>query len=188
MYQNLFGDELLKDEKILWTGQPETSVRFTRSDVFLIPFSGFFGIFSMTWMGMALRAAASGSQPSVAIMPLFGVPFILMGLYLMFGRFWYKALKKRNTYYALTNKRVMSLTKLFGVRLNAMYINAIPVINKTIGGSGTGTLIFGNLIYPASMYANTGLDFLGYYGGSGAIAFYDIRDAEGVYQQIARLR
>lgn len=37
----LFQEDLLKDEKILWTGQPETTVLFTGADVFLVPFSGF---------------------------------------------------------------------------------------------------------------------------------------------------
>jgi len=38
-FYEVFKEELLKDEKILWSGQPETSVLFTSADIFLVPFS-----------------------------------------------------------------------------------------------------------------------------------------------------
>ena len=49
----LLNDELLKDEQILWSGQPETSVVFTNADIF-VPFSLLWGGFAVFWELMAL--------------------------------------------------------------------------------------------------------------------------------------
>lgn len=54
--------------------------------------------------------------------------------------------------------------------------------------SGIGTITFGNCSARGAMYANTGMDMLGNFGGSIAPAFYDIKDANRAYKLINDLR
>lgn len=40
----------------------------------------------------------------------------------------------------------------------------------------------------ASMYGNTGMDFFGSFGGVDILTFYDIKDADKVYELVSELR
>lgn len=188
MNKDVFQKELLQGERILWIGQPDPSVRFAKADAFLIPFSILWGGFALFWEGAALTAVGASKDPAALIFPLFGIPFVVIGLYFIFGRFWYKAKKKKRTYYAVTDKRVLVLSDFFSRHFEAAFINSIPVINKSVKTSGTGTIIFGNTNFFATMYGNTGMDFFASYYGVSAPAFYDIKDVESVYQQVNNLR
>ena len=191
LIEEQFRDDLLKDEKILWAGQPETSVMFTGADIFLIPFSLLWGGFAIFWELSVLFIffSSDGSESKMPIIfPLFGIPFVIMGLYFVFGRFIYKYWKKRNTYYTVTNKRVLVLNKLFSRSLNAVNIDTIPSINKTVRSDGAGTIKFGNVNWMISMYGNTGMDIFGSFGGADIPAFYDIKDVNKVHQIVNGLR
>lgn len=191
LIEERFSGELLKDEKILWSAQPDTSVLFTRADIFLVPFSLLWGGFAIFWELGALAvffAISAGKNPMSIIFPLFGIPFVLVGLYFMFGRFIYKNWKKRNTYYAITDRRVLMLSNLFSQSLNAVNIDTIPTINKSVRSNGIGTIKFGNVNWMASMYGNTGMDFFGSFGGVDILTFYDIKDADKVYELVSELR
>ncbi len=184
----LFREDLIKDEKILWDGQPETSVLFTNMDVFLIPFSLLWGGFAIFWeLGVLFMKTESGEGAPI-VFALFGIPFVLIGLYFIFGRFIYKNWKKRKTYYAITNKRVLVLTKSRSRDLQAAYINTIPSINKSVRSSSIGTVKFGASSFFSSMYANTGMDFFGSFYGQDVPTFYDIKDANKVYEMVNELR
>jgi len=178
----------MQGEKVLWTSQPDPSVLFTKSDLFLIPFSLFWGGFAFIWEGSVLVAGANAANPIPIVFALFGIPFVLIGLYIIFGRFFYKVSKKKKTYYAITDKRILVLTTFMGKHLEAAYINTLPAINKSIGSNGTGTVTFGNNNMYASMYGNTGLDFFTSFYGSTAPTFYDVKNAEQVYEQVMNLR
>jgi len=184
----VFGDYLMQGENILWFGKPDPSVLLSRGDIFMIPFSLLWGGFAIFWEALAL-GAASGSGAKGAPPPLFalfGVPFVLVGLYMIFGRFIYKRWRKTNTYYAVTDKRVLVLTKLWRSDLQAIRIGVIPTLNLSVGRDGRGTIVFGNTSY-ASTYANSGMDFFGGFYGSQAPAFYDIKDAREVHDLVNKL-
>ena len=190
MNPETFRGELLQNEKVLWSGQPDTSVIFSSSDIFQIPFSLLWGGFALFWEYSVVTQVATSPAAGFAsiIFPLFGIPFVLMGLYFIFGRFFYKNFKKKRTYYAVTDKRILILTTLFGKRCNAVFINTIPAIQKSIQSNGTGSLIFGNTNPQSSMYANSGMEVLSGFRTSTAPAFYDIKNAETVYKQVNDLR
>lgn len=72
-------DELLKNEQILWSGQPKTSVIFTNADMFLVPFSLLWGGFAIFWEFMALSTGNSGHK-APAMFPIFGLPTVTLVL------------------------------------------------------------------------------------------------------------
>ena len=178
---NMFQGELLINEQILWTGQPVRRILFTRSDGFIIPFSLLWGGFAIFWEISVVYSKAS------IVLVLLGIPFVLIGLYLLFGRFIYKYIQKKGTYYAVTNQRVLILTHLFK-SIQAEYISQIPIINKTVRRDGIGTLRFGHISYMISIYGNTGIDFFGSDHGRDVPTFYDINNVDEVYRLVNDLR
>jgi hypothetical protein len=185
-YQLLLPD-LMPGERVLWTGQPDTRILFTPADRFMVPFSILWCGFAIVWEAGALGLLFFGdSQGGDAplLFPLFGVPFVLIGLYMVAGRFAYKAYQKRRTLYAVTDKRVLILTLTGRRRLTALFLSAIPSVQKSTRADGTGTITFGPQA-PFGSYPNMGLDFLtlGNDGGNPP-GFFDIHDVEETYRLI----
>ncbi len=192
-HQTLFQPDLLQDETIEWLGQPETSVNFNRSDIFLIPFSilwgGFalFALFTMVYSWFAgTRETASTSGYMYGIFVI--IFFSIIGVYLIIGRFIYKKWQKRRTYYALTNKRALVLSLSFGRKLQGIYLDRLPAINKSVRHSGIGTINFENPSWMMAIYGNSGLDFMSGFYSTDQPAFHDIRDADEVYDLANKLR
>jgi hypothetical protein len=93
---------------------------------------------------------------------LFGLPFVAMGLYLIFGRFVQRRLVKQRTWYAVTVRRVLVLERRrSGDDLQAAFIDSLPAV----GHSGDSVV-----------FTNTSL------------GFSDIRDAAYVADLVAQLR
>jgi len=190
--ESVFQSELLKDEKIHWTGQPDSSSIFSPADWFMVPFSLMWGGFAIFWestvLGLNPFLDTSKHRPPV-FFALWGVPFVCIGLYMIFGRFFYKAWKRKRTYYAVTNQRVLQVAVTGRVQIQALFLNQTAAINKYVRSDGSGTLTFGNTgYYPFSYYANSGMDFLGSRYSQGIFAFYDIPEVDGVYRLVNQLR
>jgi hypothetical protein len=73
--------ELNEGEQLLWSGQPRQGIRFTRSEVYLLPYSliisGLFLAFSVLVNLLGL----------VYIGVLISLPLFLISLYFLLGRF-----------------------------------------------------------------------------------------------------
>jgi hypothetical protein len=182
-----FREHLLRNEDILWSGQPDPSVIFTPIDIFLIPFSLLWGGFAIFWESSVLLTIPEDAPNGINIIfPLFGLIFVIVGLYFIFGRFIYKRWKKRKTYYAVTDRRVLSLSEAFGRQFQESDIKLISDISKRVRSDGIGTLIFGgtqsSIFSGYQFYTNTGMDILPFY--TTPLAFSDIHDADRVYKLI----
>jgi len=178
MYE-VFQNDLLKNERILWAGQPDPKALFTTGDIFWVPFS-------ILWGGFFIFFGIAGWRTGWFFI-IFSLPFFLIGLYAIFGRFLYKIWKKKRTYYAVTDRRVLILTALFSRSLQAVYIDTIPSIHKSVR-FGRGTITFGNRSFWSSMYANTGMGFFGWGYGKEVPTFYDIKDVDKVFDLVNELR
>ncbi|HRW19347.1 MAG TPA: hypothetical protein P5181_10925 [Dermatophilaceae bacterium] len=94
---------LLPGEQVLWTGVPDASRILEPSDAAMIPFSVLWGGFAIFWEVMAIRMGA----PWFAL--LWGVPFVLIGLHMMVGRFFVRRWQRARTRYVLTDRRALLL-------------------------------------------------------------------------------
>jgi hypothetical protein len=182
---DVFRSELEADERVAWSGRPARGAWFSGGDFHLIPFSLLWCGFVVFFEVSAIRSYRDGG-PFFPV--IWGVPFIAVGLYMLLGRFVVKAWWKRHTYYAATNKRVLSLTTRPRRVLQSLRLSQIPVINKSIRQDGIGTLTFG---YAPLWYAanrNTGLGFSYDTYPAGVFSFFDIPDAEEAYRLVNSLR
>jgi Bacterial PH domain len=112
--QNRAQSELQSGESLYWTGTANAgraAVSALPAALFGIPFAGF----ALFWITSALRASqhishsSNGFGKSFAIFPVFGVPFLLIGVGVTLAPLW-AYLKGLNTVYAVTNKRVMIIS------------------------------------------------------------------------------
>jgi hypothetical protein len=180
--------ELTSGESILWAGQPNTSVIFHKEDVFLIPFSLFWGGFSIFWEA-AVSGYRSFGQHSGARWPfgmVWGVPFVLAGQYLIWGRFVYAAWLKKHTHYAVTNRRVIVVQEGWRRRMVSLFIDALPTLTKEGSSSGSGTLRFAQAEPFWSQRRGWGA-WDGVTVGS-VPAFVDVENVDSIYQLVSELR
>jgi hypothetical protein len=128
---------LLNGEKIIWWGQPARGLLFTGRDWLLIPFSLLWGGFAIFWETRAIGANAP------LFMKLWGIPFVLIGLYLIAGRFLLDAWIRRGICYAVTDRRVLILRTGPFRKFSAMSLAQLPVVSLSEGSNDRGTIRFG---------------------------------------------
>lgn len=134
--------ELTSSETLLWSGKPKQGIVFRLGDFFLIPFSLMWGGFALFWEFMALRIPQSGQRETL-LFPLFGIPFVLIGLYIMIGRFFFDAFRRRRTEYGLTDERALIITHLVVKKVQSVNLRTLSDLTFTEHSDGTGTLLLG---------------------------------------------
>ena len=127
---------LLAGEHVTWTGRPARGFRLYANDIFLVPFSLMWGGFAVFWELSVL------GQGGPSFFSAWGVPFVVIGFYIVFGRFVVDAWIRGRTVYALTNQRALLLRRLTGEKLLTSRLGA-SVMER--GRNGAGTLRFGGV-------------------------------------------
>lgn len=118
---NSWEDYLDADEKLLWQGAPATGLRFSGKGLFISIFGLFFLGFSVFWVTMA--ASFGTNTPIDYVFPLFGLPFVAVGLWLVVGHWFYDAYKRKRSRYALTDQRAIIARRLFGRKMESYDIS-----------------------------------------------------------------
>lgn len=149
-------DELADGEHLIWVGQPRPDL-YSRGWFIPVFFGLFFIGFSLVWMALPLAmgvvfsgagAAKEGAAGTLCGMPflcfaLFGLPFLIIGGFIMAAPFRARSFA-RNTVYALTNRRAIVFqaggwnTMTVRTFEPTMLHNLIRVENP----DGSGSLIF----------------------------------------------
>jgi hypothetical protein len=193
VFEEKFQSFLAAGETIHWTGQPETSVIFHKEDFFVIPFTLMWGGFAIFWEAGVLGFWTDGkSVHAISLfMSLWGIPFVVIGQYMIWGRFFAAAWMKRRIYYALTNRRALVYQDWGSRKLIAAYLDQIPGIDRESNTRGIGTIRFGSISagnFMATGGRRTQFDFSGLTNSDGVVVFRDIPNVDSVYQQVESLR
>ena len=127
--QEGWGPYLDPGERLLWEGAPASKVSFEAIDPKQTVFGLVFAGFAIFWMLMAwgISGGFSASGPGsvvTMIFPLFGLPFLAVGLYLAFGKLFWSAFTRGKTRYALTDRRAFIATSARGRQLKSYPIDA----------------------------------------------------------------
>ncbi len=176
--------QLSAGERVEWIGRPDPGSHFTRGDLYLVPFSILWAGFAVFWEATAIASGAG------LFFALWGIPFVLIGLYFVVGRFIYKAYRARRTVYAVTDRRVLSIAaRRGGETVETTYLRALPGISTTAGANGRGSVDVGNSGPIGNPWGNNGMEYFtrGSSGKTG-VSFCDIDDARGVADLVERLR
>lgn len=140
MYRDLKSElkhHLGNNENLIWTGQPKTGLVFRSADIFLIPFS-------LLWCGFAIFWFVSAvSMGAPFFFSLFGLPFVIIGLFFVFGRFIIDAKQRENTMYGLTEERIIIKSGIFNKSVKSLNIRTLTDIEYTEKNDGSGTISIG---------------------------------------------
>ena len=173
---------LLPHERILWSGQPQQGLTLSGTDALLIPFSLMWGGFAIFWNAMVWFGPFGGVDDGGAdwFFKLWGLPFLVIGLYLIAGRFVHDAWLRRRIFYAVTDQRVIVLR---GGSVSSLDIRRLPRLDLAQHRDGTGTLAFepGTSGWMAANGLNWWLPAL-----ASPTRFFRIQDPRRVYELIHR--
>jgi hypothetical protein len=173
-----FRPYLLSGERILWSGQPKQGIAFSARDALLVPFSLLWGGFAIFWNATVWMIPDGGNGPDW-FFRLWGLPFLVVGLYMIAGRFWHDAAIRKRLFYAVTDQRVLVLRS---ARIKSLDIRRLPKLDLSENKDGTGTIEF----EPNSMFSAMGTQGFGYWTPalSGALLFFRIANPRQVYEII----
>jgi len=168
--------QLSAGESVLWRGRPRQGIVVRGSDAFLIPFSLLWGGFAFFWEYSVLRSGAP------AFFVLWGVPFVLVGLYFIAGRFFFEARLRAGTVYALTDERVLIVSGVFARRVRSLGLRTLAELSLSPGRGDEGTISFGGGSPLAGMFGG----MAGWPGSERHLGprFELLADARGVFEKI----
>lgn len=126
------------NEKILWQGSPNHGIIFRDRDLILIPASvivlGFAGFvdwlifhYNVTWL-----------------LKLLAVIISIAALQLSLFRFFVDAMKRRNTFFVITNSRVIKQFGVFNTEFRTLPLTNLGNIELISAKANSGYISFGN--------------------------------------------
>jgi len=138
-YLPLVTANLLPSERIIWAASPARFPVFDATDLVMVPFS-------LVWCGfMVFWEVQVFAMNGPTFFKLWGLLFLVAGLYLVAGRLVVRWLTLRGTVYTVTNRRIIVATTTLGFsRENSRYLDRLdpPVLKES--ANGVGTIRFGS--------------------------------------------
>lgn len=182
--QMIIQKELDSGERLLWAGMPKQGTIFKGTDVFMIPFGLMWGGFAIFWEYMALTMAPKAQNAAdgfTLIFPLFGIPFVVIGLYMIVGRFIYESKRREKTFYGLTDQRAIIVSGIFRKSVKSLNLKTMSDVSLSEKANGYGSIVFGQENQMMSMFMGGGFPGM---GGSATPQFELIENAKDVYKQL----
>lgn len=173
--EQILASELSAGERLLWSGSPRKGIALRSSDLFLIPFSILWGGFAFFWEYSVYTSKAP------LFFKLWGIPFILVGIYFIFGRFIVEAKQRENISYGLTTQRVIIVTGSRTRKVKSLQLKTLTDLSLSEKSDRTGTITFGPL---NPMYAWFGATSWPGMGQHQTPSFDMIENAKMVYEKI----
>ena len=130
--------QLNPHENLIWTGQPKKGLILRSSDAFMIPFSLLWCGFAIFWFVTSIIMGAP------IIFSMFGLPFVGVGLYMVFGRFFVDSSQRKHTIYGLTEERLIIKSVVFNKSFKSIDLDSLTDIEYIAKEDGSGSIYFGN--------------------------------------------
>lgn len=130
--------ELRAGERLLWSGRMIGRVGLAQMAIWLfaIPWTAF----ALFWTSMAwLMTRSIPNDPMGIFFPLFGVPFILIGLGMMVSPF-LRSLSAKFTVFGVTDQRVIRLFLRKSLRTESIEADQVGATTRTERADGSGSI------------------------------------------------
>jgi membrane protein implicated in regulation of membrane protease activity len=176
-----FEPRLRPGERLLWVGHPDTRVLFAPADVYLVPFSVIWCVVLAVIVGQFL--SHSTRQEGELAYQVFIWLAVLVGLYLLVGRFIYKRIRNASTRYAVTTQRALAL---IGSRASL----EVPIVGRstatrltrsgrhiTVTWAPEAATATSGALRQQGTAPNTGTDWMNR-GRPAPFAFYDVENPD----------
>lgn len=139
--QSKVNAELRPGESIVWTGQPIPYRRMLAGMglwFFFIPWTAI----ALLWVTMAGGLTMLGGTEGIfSLFPLFGLPFVLIGIGGLLSPIWMRMDAVR-TVYVITNQRVFTISGIFSNKYRSYYPDQIQFVERKENSDGSGNLVF----------------------------------------------
>ena len=149
--------EITSRETLLWAGRPKQGIILRGTDAFMIPFSFLWGGFAIFW---EYGVYTSGAP---IFFLLFGSVFVVVGVYMIIGRFFADAIKRKDTYYGITSDRLLILSEFPVRNLKSLSLTTLSDITFSENANGYGSISFGPQHPMASMMGGMSWPGMGQY-------------------------
>jgi hypothetical protein len=128
-----WSDYLDPDERLLWTGRPAQGMRYTLKKIVVSLALLFSFVFLIFWITKATQLFSSESASSATcncdfIYSFFDWPFVLFGLFAIFGPFFLDRARRAKTHYALTDHRALIIVTDKEVNLKSWPIGPETIV------------------------------------------------------------
>jgi hypothetical protein len=144
---------LVTGERLLWSGSPRRQPVFDGADLVAVPVTLAWCAFAVFW---EFGVVSSGGP---IFMRIWGIPFIVFGVYLVVGRLVVRVWQLRSTTYAVTDRRVIETTRRPRLRVTEVYLRDLPPpVMKTRDDGATGSIAFGSFPGLAESLAEMGFN------------------------------
>lgn len=170
--EQAISEQLESGERLLWSGHPKHGLILRAGDAFLVPFSLMWGGFAIFWEVSVLRTHGSG------FFALWGIPFVLVGIHMILGRFWVDAATRARTIYGLTDRRAIIISGLVTRPVKSLSLRTLTDVTLTERGNGSGTIALGQVPPWSGLYGGMRWPGMGSYGPP---SFDLIPDARRIY-------
>ncbi len=168
--------ELESGERVLWMAQPVPrcfTLMSTTAVLFAIPWTAF----AVFWIcGAAGFKLPDFNKGGFAFFPLFGVPFVLIGLGMLSTPFWTYCLALK-TVYVVTERRAITFDGGWSTTIRSHLPDQLQNIYRKERSDGTGDVILGQQIWSDSDGGRRTTD----------VGFLNIRDPKTVEQVLRKV-
>ncbi len=176
--ESMIHEELAGDEKLSWVGRPRPG-RMVAAALPSFLIGACFTAFALFWIygasgGLGPPRPRRGNPAVQGLFPLFGIPFVLVGLGMLASPF-VAARNARKTCYALTDRRaiVWEGGLWHGTRVRSYRPGDLRSMARNQRGDGSGDLIFEEV----TTFGNRGRQQT---VRRGFLAIEDVREVEGL--------
>ena len=107
----------------------------TFGDLVLVPFSLMWGGFAIFWEYTVIR------QGAPLFFVLWGIPFVLVGLYLIVGRFLWDARRRAATFYGVSESRIIIQSVMWPSSRRSVSLRTMTDLSMTERADGSGDIV-----------------------------------------------
>jgi len=171
--------ELNDHEHPLWASQPKPGRMASKAlpiTLFAIPFTAF----AVFWIyGASGFKMPDFSKGGFSFFPLFGLPFLLVGLGMLTSPLW-KMMAAKRTLYVLTEKRAIIFSGGWRTDIRSFSADQLQVLSRKQRADGSGDIVFKREVSYSNQESNLYNREIGFFG------INNVKEVEDKIREVAK--